>query len=651
MKLKSAYDFRHEILQAKERLISAQATVTNKQYSEIEYLEDMPFDTNYDIDTVLNSETGQMPYTLDEIYDGKEINENDEPSFLLQLDNDAVVDKVLFNNSNDNVSEIMRTNDMHIDNAGSDLDLLPNESYLLDKPVENYSIDILSDILVDNDLEPGEIRVIDKIDKHYIVDAHHDIIVDKKKVIIKSKGKINAKDNNLVKMLNLEAGPVGIVGKIPEGITRLVDVPIDEKDEASKGNIDQKSVTRNTKDKDEIVLNQAETIDKSNTKDLIKNKKKVIKRVVKVKRDEISLLAQICTKLQNPDENTVNTAKEVNDPKVNDAKTKDESMNLMDTDVGDTSASKEAKSKKRSKKNAGKKEASVKENDSGNVEKVKAKKPKKEKKPKPPSQPFTLQPDQTVCDLCSARFETPHALSNHMNWHYPQFACGECGQAHATRNRLRQHMRIHEEGPFVCKVCDKEFSNSNTRNAHTWRVHSKGDPFKCRHCSLRFPTFLQRLRHVQSAHGETPEYVCQFCQAKFAYAANRTKHIRTVHLKERPHRCQHCPSAFTRARNLAAHLASKHGEGQKSYRCPICGISFYFRHALRFHVSQHSHKYPCSQCDQKFLTSAELESHRQIHEHADNMSINLDFVTSLHLDALADDYSLIDPSYLDLNEL
>ncbi|KAI8426892.1 hypothetical protein MSG28_014568 [Choristoneura fumiferana] len=61
--------------------------------------------------------------------------------------------------------------------------------------------------------------------------------------------------------------------------------------------------------------------------------------------------------------------------------------------------------------------------------------------------------------------------------------------------------------------------------------------------------------------------------------------------------------------------------------------------------------YPCSQCDQKFLTSAELESHRQIHEHADNMSINLDFVTSLHLDALADDYSLIDPSYLDLNEL
>lgn len=144
-------------------------------------MEDIPFDTNYDIDTVY-TETGQMSYTLDEIYDGKEINDNDEPSFLLHLDNDAVVDKVLFNNSNDNVSEIMQNNDIDIDKAGSDLDLVPNETYLLDdKPVENYSIDILSDILVGNDLEPGEVRVIDKIDKHYLIDAHHDVIVDKKK--------------------------------------------------------------------------------------------------------------------------------------------------------------------------------------------------------------------------------------------------------------------------------------------------------------------------------------------------------------------------------------------------------------------------------------------------------------------------------------
>lgn len=357
-------------------LLVTVAVANTKQYSEIEYLEDIPFDTNYDIDTVYTG-TGQMSYTLDEIYDGKEINDNDEPSFLLHLDNDAVVDKVLFNNSNDNVSEIMQNNDIDIDKAGSDLDLVPNESYLLDnKPVENYSIDILSDILVGNDLEPGEVRVIDKIDKHYLIDAHHDVIVDKKKVIIKSKGKLNAKDNNLVKtMLNIEAGPVGNDDNTQEDVTHLVDTVGDEKDDSSKGNMKRKCVARNTED------NIAEGVDKSNTKDLIKNKKKVNKRVVKVKKDGISLLAQICTELQNPDVNTVNTVK-VNDSKVDDPKAKDESQSLTDTHVDDTSASKESKSKKRGKKNAGKKEASVKENVSGNVEDVKAKKPRKEKKRK-----------------------------------------------------------------------------------------------------------------------------------------------------------------------------------------------------------------------------------------------------------------------------
>ncbi|XP_063371612.1 zinc finger protein 37-like [Cydia amplana] len=257
-------------------------------------------------------------------------------------------------------------------------------------------------------------------------------------------------------------------------------------------------------------------------------------------------------------------------------------------------------------------------------------KPKKVKNAKKPK--FTLEPGQTQCSLCTTQFETNKALRVHMNAHYPDHVCGDCGMAFASQQRLRSHVyQTHnqEESP-TCKYCDKIFTNVNTRNAHMWRVHTKVDPYKCAQCGERFKTYLKRLRHMQAAHGDSvTEYACQYCDKKFAYAAYRTKHIRTVHLESRPHKCQDCPYSFARRRELDAHRASKHGDGELKYQCTVCNKRFFFNTALKFHLNVHNRdrvldahraskhgdgemKYQGTVCNKRFFNTA-LKFHLNVH--------------------------------------
>ncbi|XP_063390994.1 zinc finger protein 572-like [Cydia fagiglandana] len=286
----------------------------------------------------------------------------------------------------------------------------------------------------------------------------------------------------------------------------------------------------------------------------------------------------------------------------------------------------------------------------GTDQEEKNKKPKKVKNAKNPK--FTLEPGQTKCSLCSAQFETNKALRVHMNAHYPDHECGDCGMAFASQQRLRSHVyQTHnqEESP-TCKYCDKTFTNVNTRNAHMWRVHTKVDPYKCAQCGERFKTYLKRLRHMQASHGDSvTEYPCQYCDKKFAYAAYRTKHIRTIHLQSRPHKCQDCPYSFARRRDLDAHRASKHGVGEMKYQCTVCNKKFFFNTALKFHLNVHN-RHTCTQCDAKFANEANLDAHLKTHEPLDQSLDALPILDTLEFNDFAD-YALDSAFWVLGNEL
>ncbi|XP_061725612.1 zinc finger protein 160-like [Cydia pomonella] len=283
----------------------------------------------------------------------------------------------------------------------------------------------------------------------------------------------------------------------------------------------------------------------------------------------------------------------------------------------------------------------------------KNKKPKKVKNAKKPK--FTLEPGQTQCSLCTTQFETNKALRVHMNAHFPDHVCGDCGMAFASQQRLRSHVyQTHNaEESQACKYCDKIFTNVNTRNAHMWRVHTKTDPYKCAQCGERFKTYLKRLRHMQAAHGDSvTEYPCQYCDKKFAYAAYRTKHVRTVHLEARPHKCADCPFSFARRRELAAHRASKHGDGELKYQCHVCDKKFFFNTALKFHVNLHN-RHTCTQCDAKFTSNENLEAHLKTHDPHEPLDTSLDglpILDSLEFNELAD-YALDSAFWVLGNEL
>ncbi|XP_063543810.1 zinc finger protein 846-like [Cydia strobilella] len=284
------------------------------------------------------------------------------------------------------------------------------------------------------------------------------------------------------------------------------------------------------------------------------------------------------------------------------------------------------------------------------IQEEKNKKPKKVKNAKKPK--FTLEPGQTKCSLCTTQFETNKALRVHMNAHYPDHVCGDCGMTFASQQRLRSHVyQTHnqEESP-TCKYCDKTFTNVNTRNAHMWRVHTKVDPYKCAQCGERFKTYLKRLRHMQAAHGDVvTEYQCQYCDKKFAYAAYRTKHVRTIHLESRPHKCQDCPYSFARRRELHAHRATKHGDGEMKYQCTVCNKKFFFNTALKFHLNLHN-RHTCTQCDAKFTSNENLEAHLKTHEPLDQSLDALPILDSLEFNDFAD-YALDSAFWVLGNEL
>jgi len=124
--------------------------------------------------------------------------------------------------------------------------------------------------------------------------------------------------------------------------------------------------------------------------------------------------------------------------------------------------------------------------------------------------------------------------------------------------------------------------------------------FKCQHCGKLYENDDKLRRHLRN-HQER-KHACEHCGRKFLYRKDKITHERT-HTGERPFTCQVCGKSFIQKCTLNNHLVC-HYKQHKDIFCEICGRGYYHQKSLALHMNE---KHPtslkirtCQFCNKEF---------------------------------------------------
>ncbi|XP_048003217.1 oocyte zinc finger protein XlCOF6-like isoform X10 [Leguminivora glycinivorella] len=228
--------------------------------------------------------------------------------------------------------------------------------------------------------------------------------------------------------------------------------------------------------------------------------------------------------------------------------------------------------------------------------------------------PFKVRKDEFKCAICSETFAEFKSLNQHMNVHFQNFICEQCGTGFITPERLRTHSFSHETGSFPCDACEKVFRSTNAKNEHYALVHMRVKRHRCPHCPETFRNYFQRNKHVSSIHGlKLKEFKCNLCPKVFTLSGKLGVHIRTVHLKLKRHACEVCEWKFYSKSELKEHMI-RHG-GERKHQCSVCKKSYARKYTLREHMRIHEddRRFVCATCGESFVQNCSLKHHVKVH--------------------------------------
>ncbi|XP_068626134.1 zinc finger protein 11-like [Battus philenor] len=229
--------------------------------------------------------------------------------------------------------------------------------------------------------------------------------------------------------------------------------------------------------------------------------------------------------------------------------------------------------------------------------------------------PFKLEKDQLDCPVCKKRFLNFVNLNTHMNIHYPNHICENCGKSFASQARLRAHMRTHEFGDFPCRYCDAVFDRVTRRQNHESKFHKFRQRYACKRCNISLSSFYTRQKHLAEVHNEElKRYKCKACPQSYITPGHLSSHVRRDHLNERNHKCDKCDLAFYTKNALKMHMI-KH-DGERIHACHICQKSYQRLKTLREHMRIHNNdkRFVCTVCGRAFTQKCTLKGHLKVHE-------------------------------------
>ncbi|KAG6439312.1 hypothetical protein O3G_MSEX000667 [Manduca sexta] len=199
--------------------------------------------------------------------------------------------------------------------------------------------------------------------------------------------------------------------------------------------------------------------------------------------------------------------------------------------------------------------------------------------------PFNLGVE-LKCALCSQLFINYMLLDGHMNSHYNNYVCGDCGDTFLTAPRLKSHMKIHLTGKYPCEQCGKVFKLEHYKKKHEAVVHKLTLYYKCAHCGMKFGSERERKNHVTEVHSDKVKIItCELCGKTFNWRHYFVSHMRKTH-SHKKHACPNCEKRFVDKSDLDGHIAAKHN-GVKKFQCTSCDRKYSSRPGLMMHLKKH----------------------------------------------------------------
>ena len=134
-----------------------------------------------------------------------------------------------------------------------------------------------------------------------------------------------------------------------------------------------------------------------------------------------------------------------------------------------------------------------------------------------------IQKDKSVCHICSKWFRN---LRSHISdIHDEQILavkCNVCGKALKNRRTLRRHvMKYHiesmkfverQDAKYKCETCDKNFSNTESYNAHARSFHKSERSCRCDFCDKSFRVRSNLEDHIKYTHSKGQGFIkCSEC--------------------------------------------------------------------------------------------------------------------------------------------
>ncbi|XP_059056463.1 zinc finger protein 43-like isoform X10 [Achroia grisella] len=230
--------------------------------------------------------------------------------------------------------------------------------------------------------------------------------------------------------------------------------------------------------------------------------------------------------------------------------------------------------------------------------------------------PYLLGGKEYLCIHCDERFELFTKLNSHINKHYPNNICFQCGKVFSAAHRLKAHLVIHDEQngeQYKCTKCDQVFGTRVHRNNHLALTHGPEYRYRCPYCNDSFKRYADRNKHLKQSHDKKIEYACHLCSAVFAMCNQRTKHIKQVHIRHKQFVCTLCPYKFVTGAQLKNHMI-KH-TGERKYQCEICKKAYARLKTLREHMRIHNNdkRFVCQFCNNAYVQKCSLQSHMRTH--------------------------------------
>lgn len=201
--------------------------------------------------------------------------------------------------------------------------------------------------------------------------------------------------------------------------------------------------------------------------------------------------------------------------------------------------------------------------------------------------PFKLAKYEFNCGLCSKKYSEYKTLNVHMNIHFQNYICEQCGVGFISPDRLRNHIRKHGSTSYACDACDKVFRHVGARKEHYAVVHMNAKTSRCPHCFETFKYFYQKKKHITLVHGlQVKKFQCDLCPKIFMLSGHLRMHKRLVHLNLKRYSCDVCDLKFFYKCKLRNHMISHVGE--RKYQCQVCKKAFARNYTLTEHMRIHS---------------------------------------------------------------